>query len=63
MWLERHPAMTPNVKAESAYPADDRHDRAEEEPDSHRHMLGRFAILCAVAKRTRQRLREGQDRQ
>jgi hypothetical protein len=53
MRLERHPAVTPNVKAKCADPAEHGHDGAKEKPNRDRHVLSRFAIFRAVTKRTR----------
>jgi hypothetical protein len=51
--------MTPQMKAEGTNPAHDRHHRTKKKPNRDSHVLGRFAILGAVAKRTRQGLLGG----
>src|SRR5438874_9352658 len=56
MRLERHPAVFPNLETKRTDPTDYRHHRAEEEPNRHGHVLGRFAIFRAITKRTRARL-------
>src|SRR6266705_3739622 len=61
--------MPPQMKTECPDSAEYRHDGAKKKPDRHRHVLGRFSIFCAVAKRTCQRLpnrrkdRQEEDRQ
>src|SRR5947207_15992684 len=56
MRLDWHAAMAPQMKAERADPADDRHHSTKKKPNRDGHVLGRFAVLGAVAKRARQRL-------
>ena len=63
MRFERHPAVPPNAERDRTDSANDQQDRAEQKPDRDRHVLGCFAVLRAVAKRTCQRLlRAAQDR-
>src|SRR4029450_5174564 len=52
----RHLSMPPKMKTECSDPTQDRHHSAKKKPDRDCHVFGRFSILCAVAKRTRQRL-------
>jgi hypothetical protein len=59
MRLHRHAAMAPQMKAERADPADDRHHSTKKKPNRDSHVLGRFAVLGAVAKRARQGLLGG----
>jgi hypothetical protein len=47
------------MKTERSDPAQDRHYSAKQKPDRNCHMLGRFSILRAVAKWTRERLANG----
>jgi hypothetical protein len=47
------------MKAERADPSDDRHHSTKKKPNRDGHVLGRFAILGAVAKRARQGLLGG----
>jgi hypothetical protein len=56
MRLDRHAPMAPQMKAERADPADDRHHSTKKKPNRHGHVLSRFAVLGAVAKRARKRL-------
>src|SRR5258707_15401475 len=56
MRLDRHAAMAPQMKAERADPADDRHHSTKKKPNRDGHVLGGFAVLGAVAKRARHRL-------
>src|SRR5713226_3069546 len=52
MRLERHPTVAPNMKTERADSAEYRHHSSKKKPDRHGHVLSRFSIFCAVAKRT-----------
>jgi hypothetical protein len=48
--------MAPQMKAERADPAYDRHHSTKKKPNRDSHVLGRFAVLRTVTKRARQRL-------
>src|SRR5436305_9411446 len=56
VWRSRHSSVSPNAVTECADSAENRDYGTKQKPNCHRHVLRRFAIFSAVAKRTSARL-------
>src|SRR6266480_2889556 len=59
MWLGGYASMPPKMETECSDPTQNRHHSAKKKPDRNCHVFGRFSILSAIAKRTRQCLPNG----